>query len=227
MSKPSRPASYVRLSTRLLCGRAFPCSSSKYRHRASKSLFSKYRPRTWKELDRACLSTTVLFRRRSHAPLTLVAIRACSSPCAALRRSARLSRGCSLYPTKCPRYAVVLCGDPEFASFTHFHPAWVQADKSAEPKVQRLLRSAPIASRRRCPLKPWGPFGGNGRGPRRKYFRWGNLGGTRRRGLNNISMSEDGSPFQARGRSPGGEGGSHSHVRGRQLIFYLRTRRSL
>ena len=110
---------------------------------------------------------------------------------------------------------------------THFHPAWVQADKSAEPKVQRLLRSAPIASRRRCPLKPWGPFGGNGRGPRRKYFRWGNLGGTRRRGLNNISMSEDGSPFQARGRSPGGEGGSHSHVRGRQLIFYLRTRRSL
>ena len=40
-------------------------------------------------------STTVLFRRRSHAPLSLVAIRACSSPCAALRRSARLSRGCS------------------------------------------------------------------------------------------------------------------------------------
>ena len=31
-----------------------------------------------------------------------------------------------------------------------------------EPKVQRLLRSAPIASRRRCPLKPWGPAGGNG-----------------------------------------------------------------
>ena len=33
-SKPSRPASYVRISTRLLCGRAFPCSSSKYRPRA-------------------------------------------------------------------------------------------------------------------------------------------------------------------------------------------------
>ena len=96
---------------------------------------------------------------------------------------------------------------------THFHPAWVQADKSAEPKVQRLLRSAPIASRRtegiaivtqsvnrvRCPLKPWGPAGGNGRGPRRKCFRWGNLGGTRRRGLNNIAMSEDGGPFQTRG----------------------------
>ena len=31
-----------------------------------------------------------------------------------------------------------------------------------EPKVQRLLRVAPIASRRRCPLKPWGPAGGNG-----------------------------------------------------------------
>ena len=36
-----------------------------------------------------------LFRRRSHAPLSLVAIRASSSPCAALRRSARLPRGCS------------------------------------------------------------------------------------------------------------------------------------
>ena len=36
-----------------------------------------------------------IFRRRYHAPLSLVAIRACSSPCAALRRSARLSRGCS------------------------------------------------------------------------------------------------------------------------------------
>ena len=85
---------------------------------------------------------------------------------------------------------------------------------SCEPKVQRLLRSAPIASRRtegiaiatqsvnrvRCPLKPWGPAGGNGRGPRRKYFRWGNLGGTRRRGLNLTPMSGDGSPFQTRGR---------------------------
>ena len=39
--------------------------------------------------------TMVLFRRRNYAPLSLVAIRACSSPCAALRRSARLSRGCS------------------------------------------------------------------------------------------------------------------------------------
>ena len=78
-----------------------------------------------------------------------------------------------------------------------------------EPKVQRLLRAAPIASRRtegiaiatqsvnrvRCPLKPWGPAGGNGRGPRRKYFRWGNLGGTRRRGLDLTPMSEDGSLF--------------------------------
>ena len=36
-----------------------------------------------------------IFRRRYHAPLTLVAIRACSSPCVALRRSARLSRDCS------------------------------------------------------------------------------------------------------------------------------------
>ena len=53
MSKPSRPASYVRLSTRLLCGRAFPCSSSKYRPRASNKNDGvglrrggpKYRPR--------------------------------------------------------------------------------------------------------------------------------------------------------------------------------------
>ena len=36
-----------------------------------------------------------LIRRRNHAPLSLVAIRAVSSPCAVLRRSARLSRGCS------------------------------------------------------------------------------------------------------------------------------------
>ena len=50
-------------------------------------------------------------------------------------------------------------------------------------------------NRVRCPLKPWGPFGGNGRGPRRKYFRWGNLGGTRRRGLNSTPMSEDGQPI--------------------------------
>ena len=41
------------------------------------------------------LSKTALFRRWNYAPLTLVAIRAYSSPCAALRRSARLSRGCS------------------------------------------------------------------------------------------------------------------------------------
>ena len=39
--------------------------------------------------------TTALFRRRNYAPLSLVAIRAVSSPCAVLRRSARLSRGCS------------------------------------------------------------------------------------------------------------------------------------
>ena len=52
-----------------------------------------------------------------------------------------------------------------------------------------------MPERRRCPLKPWGPFGGNGRGPRRKYFRWGNLGGTRRRGLDLTPMSEDGSLF--------------------------------
>ena len=44
---------------------------------------------------RASPSTTALFRRRNYAPLSLVAIRACSSPCAVLRRSARLSRGCS------------------------------------------------------------------------------------------------------------------------------------
>ena len=43
------------------------------------------------QLDRACLNTMSLFRRRNYAPLTLVAIRACSSPCAVLRRSARLS----------------------------------------------------------------------------------------------------------------------------------------
>ena len=43
----------------------------------------------------ACLNAMFLFQGRSHAPLSLVAIRACSSPCAALRRSARLSRGCS------------------------------------------------------------------------------------------------------------------------------------
>ena len=103
MSKSSRPASYVRLSTRLLCGRAFPCSSSKYRPRASNKNVgvgfrrgtSQYRPRDSNKLDRASPSTMSLFRRRSHAPLTLVAIRACSSPCAALRRSARLPRGCS------------------------------------------------------------------------------------------------------------------------------------
>ena len=45
--------------------------------------------------ERASPSTPFLFRRRSHAPLSLVAIRAVSSPYAALRRSARLSRGCS------------------------------------------------------------------------------------------------------------------------------------
>ena len=47
------------------------------------------------QIDRASPSTTDLFRRRNYAPLSLVAIRACSSPCAALRRAARLSRGCS------------------------------------------------------------------------------------------------------------------------------------
>ena len=36
-----------------------------------------------------------LFRRRNYAPLSLVAIRAVSSPCAALRQAARLSRDCS------------------------------------------------------------------------------------------------------------------------------------
>ena len=36
-----------------------------------------------------------LIRRRNYAPLSLVAIRACSSPCAAMRRAARLPRGCS------------------------------------------------------------------------------------------------------------------------------------
>ena len=64
-----------------------------------------------------------------------------------------------------------------------------------------------MPERRRCPLKPWGPFGGNGRGPRRKYFRWGNLGGTCRRGLNLTPMSGDGSPFQTRGRKARREGG--------------------
>ena len=47
------------------------------------------------QLDGASLNTPFLFRRRPHAPLSLVAIRAVSSPCAALRRSARLSRDCS------------------------------------------------------------------------------------------------------------------------------------
>ncbi len=45
--------------------------------------------------ERASPSTTALIRRRNYAPLSLVAIRACPSPYAALRRSARLSRGCS------------------------------------------------------------------------------------------------------------------------------------
>ena len=71
-----------------------------------------------------------------------------------------------------------------------------------EPKVQRLLRSAPIASRRRCPLKPWGPSGGNGRGPRRKYFRWGNLGGTRRRGLTTLQCQRTATCFKHGGGKP-------------------------
>ena len=52
---------------------------------------------TFSELafERASPGTMSLFRRRNYAPLSLVAIRAVSSPCAALRRSARLSRGCS------------------------------------------------------------------------------------------------------------------------------------
>ena len=45
-----------------------------------------------------------------------------------------------------------------------------------------------MPERRRCPLKPWGPAGG-------MVF-----GGTRRRGFNNTSMSEDDNPFQTRGR---------------------------
>ena len=43
-----------------------------------------------------------------------------------------------------------------------------------------------VPERRRCPLKPWGPFGGNG-------F-WGN---------------------------PQEGASQHSHVRGRELIFFL------
>ena len=67
-------------------------------------------------------------------------------------------------------------------------------------RTEGIAIATQSVNRVRCPLKPWGPFGGNGRGPRRKYFRWGNLGGTRRRGLNNTSMSGDGSPFQTWGR---------------------------
>ena len=48
------------------------------------------------QLDGASLNTPFLFRRRNYAPLSLVAIRACSSPCAVPRRAARLSRDRSL-----------------------------------------------------------------------------------------------------------------------------------
>ena len=71
-------ARYVRLAAHLFlhqpCGAGLTCNE---------------------QLDKVYLNTMLLFRRRNYAPLTLVAIRACSSPYAALRRSARLSRGCS------------------------------------------------------------------------------------------------------------------------------------
>ena len=45
------------------------------------------------------------------------------------------------------------------------------------------------------------------------------FGGTRRRGLNNTSMSEDGSPFQSRGRKARREGGGIlTHPRDEQSI---------
>ena len=46
------------------------------------------------------------------------------------------------------------------------------------------------------PPKTVGPRRGEWSGPRRKYFRWGNLGGTRRRGA------------------------QHFNVKGRQLVFF-------
>ena len=77
------------------------CAPKPRRRRVPRSAPSPFVPmrscfgRISRQLDRACLNTTSLIRGRNYAPLSLVAIRASSSPCAALRRSARLSRGCS------------------------------------------------------------------------------------------------------------------------------------
>ena len=86
-------------------------------------------------------------------------------------------------------------------NYREAHSFSLRVDTSGqERRTEGIAIVTRSVNRVRCPLKPWGPFGGNGRGPRRKYFRWGNLGGTRRRGLNLTPMSGEGSLFQTRGR---------------------------
>ena len=108
-----------------------------------------------------------------------------------------------------------------------------------EPPSQTFTGGLPPLESRRRPGECRGLDGSAGRGPRRKYFRWGNLGGTRRRGGHNTSMLEDDNSFLSRGRkarmglpakcmhfvgSPGWRGKSNSHARCTVYSKRLRTR---